>query len=828
MKYGFLNLSIFLVILLIFDSNAIQLNSLSQSSVEKRKKDKKGNILKDVKEISGLIKKFDNYEKYNDNIFTLENKLEYIKNRNLNKRNIPFKNKKNNVTSKVNTKRYLALQSFNQTLYDFQKNKNNFILSSKLDTKKLSKKPKKCNSNLKNEVNNLMVDMITTIEKPLGLIEARKFNLSQSQSKNYSLNNDKIIDRITTVEKPLKNIKKVKTSKYSCKTANSTFNSGANLDLITTIEYALTNLFDTNNQMATSSNKSKRNYNLNNSYENKGINRTQYGDFDLNYLNSNLNKQTFNMRMNSSLDEDFQLQKSLPLFNHGKSNIVIRKVPIEKYFNKEEVKNKNEINGPLGLFDLISQGNVKFSKINHSKKNQTDADDDEGEDDDESLNKILNSYHFKKSNFNKTEKSDIIKIESSLSEESIDDESSSKLRVNSSKKNSSHKKFILNTNPSSPPYKYNSIYELIKLNKFVNKNSLDTSPPIIKHIMFSNSDKPIPLQYEKCSIKESDAILTMDQNKRVPVRIRMTLNNLYLFLDEESKIIYKSYDLEEIREIKKKDEFCCFQLKQENGKSSDVCGYGDVCTTDKGENQFVNKWISDFKAFKEDCKHNELSNKVKKGSIKNGGLDCTNKINEDDYDEDQLENDKKIKSKSQKTKRKKIVTKDDENDKECPFKSKNIKILKKIISKRDNVNSRSEKKSTRKRSIFEDRRKYNLEKLEQKINKKQIVKTINNDKNNKSIFKRKRNNIKIFQDFKYVKNILEKKSKNQKVIKLKNCKKNPSTKNKTIKIPMTFTNNLPLDKHSNYFVTRDKFNQFNTEYYNHKIRSVLLPVIKDC
>jgi hypothetical protein len=65
-----------------------------------------------------------------------------------------------------------------------------------------------------------------------------------------------------------------------------------------------------------------------------------------------------------------------------------------------------------------------------------------------------------------------------------------------------------------------------------------------------------------------------------------------------------------------------------------------------------------------------------------------------------------------------------------------------------------------------------------------------------------------------------------KIITTNNCQTNNSIKNRKIKIPLKFVNNLPLNKHSNNFVTRDKFNQFNTEFYNNKISTVLIPTIK--
>jgi len=129
-----------------------------------------------------------------------------------------------------------------------------------------------------------------------------------------------------------------------------------------------------------------------------------------------------------------------------------------------------------------------------------------------------------------------------------------------------------------------------------------TLKPIVKAMRVSQR----PTRYDKCHIKEGDALMTRESHEAsqmgyegiketFPARLVMNNKTLTIYQDESYKTILGSFLLESTKLLRMTTKKNCFQLKSLNKLT-------EVCEIQGSKNNFVEEWDYDFNLFKYQCK----------------------------------------------------------------------------------------------------------------------------------------------------------------------------------------------------------------------------------
>jgi hypothetical protein len=137
----------------------------------------------------------------------------------------------------------------------------------------------------------------------------------------------------------------------------------------------------------------------------------------------------------------------------------------------------------------------------------------------------------------------------------------------------------------------------------VNKSKEKKLPPIMKMMSISNR----PARYDKCHIKEGDALLRKIPGKdssniqnlqemNVPVKIVMNDKTFSIFQDDQMKNLIKTITLKESAFYRVLTSPECFILKTKSGEKTQICQLNA-----KSPNDWVEEWDYDFNLFKFQC-----------------------------------------------------------------------------------------------------------------------------------------------------------------------------------------------------------------------------------
>ena len=123
--------------------------------------------------------------------------------------------------------------------------------------------------------------------------------------------------------------------------------------------------------------------------------------------------------------------------------------------------------------------------------------------------------------------------------------------------------------------------------------------PIIKVMALSTR----PQRYDKCHLKEGDALMTMDlpqikkhgEAPQLPIRIVMNNKSFAVFQDETMETNLATFLLSRTAFRRLAEDKNCFMLLSQHTQAK-------FCKLDSGIGDFVNEWDYDFNLFKRQCK----------------------------------------------------------------------------------------------------------------------------------------------------------------------------------------------------------------------------------
>ena len=127
-----------------------------------------------------------------------------------------------------------------------------------------------------------------------------------------------------------------------------------------------------------------------------------------------------------------------------------------------------------------------------------------------------------------------------------------------------------------------SIFKQVNLQNISGINN-----PIVKVMSISSR----PQRYDKCYLKESDALMARHDGEKIPVRVIMNNKSVSIYQDESLHSNFMTLLLKDTNLFK--SEIGCFILKGSNQKVQ-ICGLGDT--------KFVEEWTYDFNLFKYQCR----------------------------------------------------------------------------------------------------------------------------------------------------------------------------------------------------------------------------------
>jgi len=142
----------------------------------------------------------------------------------------------------------------------------------------------------------------------------------------------------------------------------------------------------------------------------------------------------------------------------------------------------------------------------------------------------------------------------------------------------------------------------IVANPLTRKADKTTLKPIVKAMRVSTR----PIRYDKCHIKESDAMMSKisaeaeakgfnDVIEQYPVRIVMNNKTVMLYGDDSYSAIVNTFVLAETRFIRITDRPACFKLASNNRAA-------EICEIEGQKGKFVEEWDYDFSLFKNQCR----------------------------------------------------------------------------------------------------------------------------------------------------------------------------------------------------------------------------------
>lgn len=137
----------------------------------------------------------------------------------------------------------------------------------------------------------------------------------------------------------------------------------------------------------------------------------------------------------------------------------------------------------------------------------------------------------------------------------------------------------------------------------INKSKEKKLPPIMKMMSISNR----PARYDKCHIKEGDALMQKIPNSEssnnqnlqqtnVPVKIVMNDKTFSIFQDDQMKNLIKTITLKESVFYRVLTNPECFILKTKSGEKTQICQLSA-----KSPKDWVEEWDYDFNLFKYQC-----------------------------------------------------------------------------------------------------------------------------------------------------------------------------------------------------------------------------------
>jgi hypothetical protein len=147
--------------------------------------------------------------------------------------------------------------------------------------------------------------------------------------------------------------------------------------------------------------------------------------------------------------------------------------------------------------------------------------------------------------------------------------------------------------------------------------------PIIKVMPLSQR----PQRYDKCYLKDSDALMlkndketaAVDTIPKIPVRIVMNNKTITVYQDETLQTNYMTFVLKDTIFNNAKDDDSCFILQGNNNKAQ-FCSFGDK--------KFIDEWNYDFNLFKYQCKEKREVIELEKNEDNKLKKDYEDKVNQ--------------------------------------------------------------------------------------------------------------------------------------------------------------------------------------------------------
>jgi hypothetical protein len=147
--------------------------------------------------------------------------------------------------------------------------------------------------------------------------------------------------------------------------------------------------------------------------------------------------------------------------------------------------------------------------------------------------------------------------------------------------------------------------------------------PIIKVMPLSQR----PQRYDKCYIKDSDALMIKNDKEtasletipKIPVRIVMNNKTITVYQDETLQTNYVTFVLKDTSFNISKNDNKCFVLSGNNNKA-EFCSFGDQ--------KFVDEWNYDFNLFKYQCKEKREVVELDKNEDSKLKKDYEDKVNQ--------------------------------------------------------------------------------------------------------------------------------------------------------------------------------------------------------
>lgn len=154
-------------------------------------------------------------------------------------------------------------------------------------------------------------------------------------------------------------------------------------------------------------------------------------------------------------------------------------------------------------------------------------------------------------------------------------------------------------------------------------NSTRTLPPILKQMTLSKRRN----RYDKCVIKEDDALMIQEEmaNSKIPVRIVLNDRTITIFQDESLENQISSFTIKDTLFLHVTNDSNCFKLKKIIGHSAQLCQLDS-----QKPGSWVEEWDYDYNLFKNQCykKRSKSSVSLKIEDEKKVKEEFTEKVNE--------------------------------------------------------------------------------------------------------------------------------------------------------------------------------------------------------